>query len=566
MIHEFGPFRLDTRERALCRRGEMVLLSPKVFDVLLVLVQNSGRVLTKHEMMHFVWPDTVVEESNLARQISTLRKALGDGNDESRYIETIPWRGYRFAASVRTHDEPAVIDSLAVLPFVNESEDPAAEYLSDGITETLINRLCLVPNLKVMSRNSVFRYKVREASGCFLEAKVIGKELDVRAVLSGRIRQAGGIVIVSVELIDTADNRQLWGAQYNQELSDIFSLQESISREIVERLRLKLTSDDRRHLAKRHTESPEAYRLYLRGRFFLNKLTLDGVHKGLELFQEAMEKDPDYALAYSGLMDCYIGLNNPNDARKAAVKALELDPSLGEVHAGLGFLTFFQDWDWRKAEVEFKRAIALNPNYAQARQWYAIYLAKMGRHEEAIYEARQAQILDPLSLPMSMTCGLVLCFARQYDRAIEELQKLIEMDANFAAGHSTLGLAYAHQKRCDEAIAEFRKASALVGGSSEMESYIQALAAYSYAASGRSEQARKFLNETANQPKAPAYVRGMILAQLGEYDLAMDCLERALDERTYQVLGMNVDPALDPLRSTPRFQSLLTRVGLVSAT
>src|SRR5262249_38649642 len=293
MIHEFGPFRLDTHQRALWRDGKMVPLTPKAFDILFVLVEHNGRVLTKDEMIRLVWPDTAVEESNLARQVSTLRKALNDSGDGDQYIETIPWRGYRFTASVRTcQAESAPIDSLAVLPFINESDDPAAEYLSDGVTETLINRLSQVPDLKVMSRNSVFRYKVRDPKACFPEAKLIGKNMDVRAVLSGRIRQAGTILVVSVELIDTTDNRQLWGSQYRRELSDIFSLQESISQEIVERLRPRLTNK-KPHLTKRHNENPEVYHLHLKGRFFLNKLTLEGVRKGIDLFQQAIARDPD---------------------------------------------------------------------------------------------------------------------------------------------------------------------------------------------------------------------------------------------------------------------------------
>jgi TolB-like protein/Flp pilus assembly protein TadD len=565
MIYEFGPFRLDTRERTVRRHTELVPLNPKGFDILLVLVRNSGRVLTKRELMDVVWPDSTVEESNLARQVSSLRQILDERRRERRFIATVPWRGYRFTATVRViNEEPAAIDSIAVLPFLNESKDPATEYLSDGITESLINRLCVFPHLKVMSRNSVFRYRARESDGCFLEAKIVGKALDVRAVLTGRIRETAGILVVGVELIDTSDNRQLWGAQYKRELSDIFSLQETISQEIAGQLRLNLSTKHRHEPAKRDVEDPEAYRLYLRGRFFLNRLTPDGVLKALELFQQAIAIDPDFALSYTGLMDCHIGLNNRKEARKAAVKALKLDPALGEAHASLGFIAFFQDWDCRKAESEFQRAIRLNPNYAQARQWYALYLAKLGRHEEAIHEARQAQKLDPLSLSMNVTSGVVLYFARQYDRAIEDLKKLIEMDSTFAAGHSTLGLAYAHKKMCDEAISEFRMAAELLAGMSEAETYIQGLIGYSYAACGDAKRARKFLRDKGDNGTVPAYVRGMIHAQLGDQDVAIDLLERAVKERSYQVLLINVDPALDPLRSTRRFHRLLNRVGLAA--
>jgi TolB-like protein/Tfp pilus assembly protein PilF len=543
MVLEFEPFTLDTRERVLRREGKPVPLTPRAFDILLVLVQNSGRVLTKQEIIERVWHNTIVEESNLARQISTLRKTLGRA--AAQYVETIPWRGYRFNAAVRRAQ-----DSLAVLPFLNESGDAEADYLADGITEGLINRLSLVSGLRVMSRNSVMRYKE-------CEPPIIGKELDVQFVLTERFRFLNRHVIVSVELINTADGSQMWGSQYRSERSDIFAVQEIISNDIVEHLRLRLDSN-----RKRPKANSEAYDFYLKGRFFLNKVTLDGVRKAVDFFTQAIAKDPEYALAHAGLTDCHMGLNNPIEAKKAAVKALELDPALGEAHASLGFLTFIYDWDWSKAELELRRAIELNPNYGQARHWYALYLAKMGRHEEAVAEAREAQRLDPLSLPMNLTIALVLCFARRYDQSITEIKRVIEMDANFAAAHSTLGLAFAYRKMCSEAIAAFRKASALAGDSAEMNIYFDTLTAFSYASSGKTRQARSLLNTIANQPGTSPYALGMIHAQLGERSLALDWLERAYRERNYQMVWLKVDPALDPLRRTRRFQDLLTRVGL----
>ena len=383
--YEFGPFVVDSQERVVRRDGKLVPLTPKVFDILMVLIRNPGRILTKDEMMHQVWPDTMVEESNLARNVSTLRKALGEEPGQPHYIETIPWRGYRFVAEVReSREESETIDSLAVLPFVNEGQDPAAEYLCDGITESLIHKLSLLSSLKVMSRHSVFHYKVRDRKESLPEAKTVGLELGVRAVLTGRIRLIDDIVLIGVELVDASDNRHLWGSQYNRELSDIATLQETISQQIAERLKLKLTGQDKQRLTERerHTENPEAYQLYLKGRHFWNKLTPDGVQKGLELFQQAIEKDPAYALAYTGLLDCHTYLNQPVEGKKAAAKALELDPTLGEAHASLGFFKFLYDWDFPGAEKELKQAIELTPNYAQAHHWYAIYLAQMGRHEE----------------------------------------------------------------------------------------------------------------------------------------------------------------------------------------
>jgi TolB-like protein/Flp pilus assembly protein TadD len=556
MIHKFGPFSLDERERVLRRNGEPVPITPKVLDILLFMARHSGRVLTKEQIIRHVWRDTSVEESNLARNVSTLRKVLAEP-----YIETIPWRGYRFNVPVHRVDQPAVIDSLAILPFLDESAEPGAEYLSDGITETVINRVSLVPNLKVMSRNSVFRYKVRERNGVFAEASIVGRQLDVRAVLTGRIRRVDGMLVITVELIDTGDNRQLWGAQYKRELSDIFSLQESISRGIVEHLRLKLPSNETHRPGRRHTENPEAYHLYLKGRFALNKLTLEGIREGLELFQKAAAKDPNYSLAYTGQTDCHIAMNNAAEAKKTAIQALELDPAQGEAHASLAFLAFLHDWDWRKAEREFQRALDLNPNYASAHHWYAIYLAKMERHDEAFFHARRARELDPLSLPMHLTCGVVLYFARQYDSAIQELRRVIELDMNFAAAHSVLGLAYIYRRKFDDAIAEFRKAAELAVDSFGA-AHAKTQTAYCYAVFGRTKHARKMLNEIANLPTTTSYQLGTIHAQLGEHRRAMDLLERAYRERNYQVVSLRVDPALDPVRATRRFRTLLSRVGL----
>ena len=565
MSYEFGPFRVDSRERELRRDGKLVPLTPKVFDILMVLIQNPGRILTKDEMMQQIWPDTTVEESNLARNVSSLRKALGEEPGHAQYIETIPWRGYRLVAELkRSLEQPETVDSLAVLPFVNETLDPSAEYLCDGITETLIRKLSLLGSLKVMSRHSVFHYKVHERTESLPDAKTVGLELSVGAVLTGRLRLVDDIVLVSVELVDASDNRHLWGAQYNRELSHIATLQETITQQIAERLKLKVTGEEKQRLTERerHTEDPEAYQLYLKGRHFWNKLTPDGVQKGMELFQRALEKDPGYALAYTGLLDCHTYLNRPVEARKAAAKALELDPTLGEAHASLGFFKFLYDWDFPGAEKELKHAIELSPNYAQARHWYAIYLAQMGRHEEAIHQAQLAQQLDPLSLLMNQTAGLVLSVARQYDRATEELLKVIDMDANYAAAHGTLGIVYARKGKCEEAIKEFEKVASLAGGHPGVVTSIKALTAYSYAVCNRPDQARVLVEEICTEPTASSYLLATIYASLGEHDRALDWLGRAYADRDFQVVSLKVDPALDSLRSSTRFQELLARAGL----
>ena len=373
IAYEFGPFRADAHERLLRRGDQVVPLTPKVFDILLFLVQNSGRLLTKDELIEHVWPDTTVEESNLARNVSSLRKALGETRDEPRYIETIPGRGYRCVASVQeVSDSPVAGDSLAVLPFAGEGLDPETEYLPNGLTSILIDKLSRLPGLKVLSSSAVFRYRERNAGTGVADLAVVGRELGVRAVVTGRVVKikTGDSLIVDVELVDARDNTHVWGGQYHRSLSDMLTMQEMISQDISDRLRLRLTTRDRKRMDRRDTENAAAHLLYLKGRFFSQKVTMEGVQKGLELFQQAVEKDPTYALAYVGLMNCHTSLGSPAEAKRAANKALELDPLLGEAHASLAFAAFLYDWDWDGAERGFRQAIELNPNHADAHHWH----------------------------------------------------------------------------------------------------------------------------------------------------------------------------------------------------
>jgi TolB-like protein/Tfp pilus assembly protein PilF len=560
--YEFGPFRLDAGERLLWRGEELVPLTPRVFATLLALVQHSGHPLTKADLLRLVWPDTVVEESSLARAVSTLRQALGDRTDEPRYIETLPWRGYRFVAAVTERaQEPAPIDSLAVLPFLNEGADPATPYLADGITDSLIRRLGLLRHLKVMSRNSVFRYSSQQRSGP-PDAEAVGRELGVRAVLLGRVLEAGDGVIVRVELVDAHDGRHLLGAQYQRSLADVVGLQEALAQEIADRLRLRLSGEDVERLARRETRSPEAYQLYLKARYYWNKLTLDGVKRSLELFEQAIQKDPQFALAHVGLMSAHAYLAQPAEARGAGEKALELDPTLGEAHAALAFSTFLYAWDWHGAARGFERAIELSPNHAEGHHWYAIYLANMGRHDEAIREARRAQELDPLSLLMNQTAGNVFLLARQYERAADALLKTIELDANFAAARSVLGFAYAAMGRREQALAEFERVLALVGGNPHVEASVRTFIAYVHASCGDAERARQLLAELADNPAAPAYSLAGAWARVGERDVAFELLERAYREHSFELVSLRVDARLDGLRDDPRFANLLARMKL----
>jgi adenylate cyclase len=562
--YEFGPFRVDARERRLLRNGEVVPLTPKVFDILLIFVQNSGHILNKDEVMKLVWPNTSVEEGNLARNISTLRKALGESPTKHQYVETVPWRGYRFVANVHVvrdeHAGPA-IDSIAVLPFVNVAGDANLEYLSDGIAESLINNLSRLPHLKVMSRNSAFRYKGRET-----DTQTVGRELNVQAVVTGRVAEREDMLSISVELVDARDERHLWGAQYNRQSADIFALQETIAREITEKLRLKLTSAEQQRLARRHTEKTDAYHLYLKGRYYFNKLTLDGVEKGIAHFRQAIEKDPHYALAYCGLADGYNYVANRVEANKAVIKALELDETLGEAHASMGFHKFLYDWDFAGAETEFKQALELNPNYAEAHHWYAITLANVGQHDEAMPLAKRAVELDPLSLLMNMTPALTFYLARQYERASEVLQKIIDMEPAFVAAHSVLGNAYLQQGLYEQAMAEYQKVLELSKGVAIVETAMKAIIGHAYARWGKNSKAMKLLDEvikaSAKGTSVSSYSIAGIYAALGQRDPAFEWLNKAYEQHDVQLVSLKMDPTLDRLRSDSRFGDLERRIGL----
>ena len=366
------------------------------------------------------------------------------------------------AATESSEERGDAIRSLAVLPFANASADPSLEYLSEGITETIIASLSQLPKLRVMARASVFRYKVREAN-----PQVIGRELAVRAVLLGRMAQLKNTLSISAELVDTRDGSHLWGEQYHRKLSDIFVIQEGIAQEISENLRLRLTGEEKKRMTKRYTENTEAYQLYLKGRYHWNKRTGEGLKKGIQYFQQAIEKDPGYALAHTGLADCYNLLSlysalPPRDAmpkaKAAALQALELDDSLAEAHNSLAYAKLYYDWDWNGAEKEFRRALELNPNYAIAHHWYHEYLVAMGRFEEGHSRILRAQELDPLSLMISADVGWGFYFARRYDDALEQLRKTLELEPNFVMAHFILGLTYLQKRQFEQATAELQQA------------------------------------------------------------------------------------------------------------
>jgi TolB-like protein len=558
--YDFGPFRVDARERRLLRGGEVVPLTPKVFDILLVLVQNKGHVLSKGEMMKLVWPDTAVEEGNLARNISSLRSALGERPREPRYIETVPWLGYRFVANVKEVRDEVVarpIDSVAVLPFTNLDENPRLEFLADGITESLIASLSQLAGLRVMSRNSAFRYKGRE-----IDARTVGRELNVQTVIVGRVAKLDELLSISIELVAAQDNSHIWGVQHIRQYADIFTMPTKIAEEMTEKLCVKLTRKEQQRLTRQHTENAEAYQLYLLGRYYFNKLTFEGVQKGSEHFKQAVEKDPLYALAYAGLGDCHNYLGQRAEAKEAVSKALELDPALGEAHASLGFFRFLYDWDFAGAESEFALAVALSPNYAEAHHWYAIYLANMGRHDEASGEALLAVERDPLSLLMNMTAALNFYLARKYDRAIEQLHKVMEMEPNFVAAHSVLGSVYVQKCMYQEALQEYEKVLELSKGVAVVETSIKVFMGMALAKWGRKTEAAQLLDEVMTAGGSSAYSLAGLYIALDEKDSAFESLHHAYEQRDLQLVSLKVDPTLEGLRNDPRFRKLISRVGL----
>jgi serine/threonine protein kinase/tetratricopeptide (TPR) repeat protein len=460
------------------------------------------------------------------------------------------------------------IGSLAVLPFENVSRDPENEYLSDGIAGSLINSLATVPKLRVMAQSTVFRYKGRE-----IDPQAVGRELNVRAVVTGRVMQSGGALRIGTELVDVATGSQLWGAQFDRKPGDIFMIQDEISNEISGKLRLQLTRTEKKRLIRRHTEDAEAYRLYLQGRHHWNRWTEEGFYKAIGYFQQAVEKDPSYALAYTGVAESYVllGWNSylpPKDAfpkgQAAAMIALRLAPDLGEAHAPLAASLWLHDWQWPEARTEFQRSLELNPTYPTANHWYAEYTMTMGRQVDAIAKMKNSQELDPLSLIINVAIGWACYMARQYDEAIEQLLRTVELDPNYPVTYWILGLLYRITGRYDLAITAAEKGVDLSGGSPLM----RAALAHTYGKSGRTPDARRVLDDLTELAKrkyvAPHFFAGIHIG-LGDNDRAMDYLERSWDERCHWLIYLHIDPSMDGLRSDPRFENLLQRVGLPSA-
>jgi DNA-binding winged helix-turn-helix (wHTH) protein/tetratricopeptide (TPR) repeat protein len=583
-FYDFGPYRVDVRQHLLLRDGKAVALTPKAFDTLLMLVRNSGQIIEKDDLLKSIWPDTFVGESTLAQNIFTLRKILGESKD-GQYIQTIPKRGYRFVASItEIKDQDANlqveqpgpefsgmrpveavalntgISSLAVLPLVNSSTDLNAEYFADGITEGIVNALSLLGEFHVKACSTVLRYKGRE-----VDPQEAGRELGVDATLIGRVLQFDESVVIRMELVDVANGWQVWGKEYNFKSSEMHKIQGEIVGDISDSLRLTLTGEESRRLFKSRTENARAYQFYLKGRYFLNKRTKQRYKTATECFEQAIEIDSNFALAYSGLADSYIlfdfyGVISPWEtiplARAAAVRAVELDAELAEAHTSLASIKLIHDRDFAGAEREFKRALRLNPKYARAHDWYAHCLMEMGRIEESLAECNLALELEPLDLEINQHLGSHHLFARQFDKAIEQLQKTLEMGPDFYRARVLLGIAYGQKGDFSRAINEFLQASLL-----EKSPVLSGFLGYAYAMTG-DKKALQTLNDLLEKSKhsyVPPYSIALIYTGLGKRTEALEWLEKACIEQGHWRGWLHLTPELDSLRSDPRFTELVRR-------
>jgi serine/threonine protein kinase/Flp pilus assembly protein TadD len=480
-------------------------------------------------------------------------------------LATIVLGSIAIAAYLYLRSTAVAIDSIAVLPFVNQNRDPNTEYLSDGLTESITNSLSQLSNLRVIPSPSIARYKTKE-----IDAITAGNELGVRAILTGRILQRGDSLTVNAALIDVRDNKQLWGEQYNRKVADALAVQQEISREISERLRTRLSGEEQKQLKKRDTSNPEAYQAYIRGRYYWNKRTAENVKKAIEQFQQAADKDPNYALAYVGLADCYVllieyaGASTTDTVPKSialAERALQLDPSLGEAHTSLGWCYGAGLWQWGKAESEFKRAIELSPNYPTAHQWYSLVLRDQGRLDEAKFEIKRAQELDPLSLIIGQSVAQSYLFLEgDSTRALEEAKRVVDLDPNYPRGLEVLGWIYLKQGRNSEAIAALQKAVA-AGGDRRIFSSL----GYVLAISGKKAEALKLLKEVqAKYERHEALGKDVagIYAGLGDKDQVFIWLEQDFQARVGPLSRIRWEPPFESVRSDPRFADLLRRMGL----
>jgi TolB-like protein/DNA-binding winged helix-turn-helix (wHTH) protein/Flp pilus assembly protein TadD len=603
-VKEFPPFRLDTVNRCLWRGYERVPLTPKGFSVLQYLVERAGCLVSQRELLDALWPGIFVQPEVLKSHILDIRGALGDNARNPAFVETQPRRGYRFLAEVSdvadwnpnrgrgarnpvdrpesvglappnriaaadwvaSSGAPAAmkpIDALAVLPFSNARGDPETDYLSEGISESIINHLSQIAAIRVVPRNSAFRYKGRET-----DQAAIRRELGVGAIVTGRVVQSGESLTVSAELVDITLHRQLWGERYHRKLSEIFAVQEDIATQISDKLRLRLTRTQKEQLLRRYTSNGEAYHLYLKGRYQWSRRTPQSLNLAVDCFQQAIQEDPFYALAYAGLADGYnllgwYGFFTPQESlqrsQTSAVKALQIDPELAEAHAALGFAKAC-GCDWAGGEAALRRALQINPNYWLGYDWRALCLAGMGRAEEAITAIWRAQQIDPLSLLIFHHAAWVHIQARRHSEAIEQCRRALELEPNYPWAHLWLGLACTETGVHAEALTALERAVEILG----KVPFAEAALAHALARAGRHSEAAHCLDRLANvdQLYVDPYHLSLIYTGLGRLDQAIECLEKSYrDGSMWLAMWAKLDPRIDPLRGDRRFDDVLRHLG-----
>jgi TolB-like protein/Flp pilus assembly protein TadD len=557
----FGPFELDPASGELRKFGRRIRIRPQASRVLAFLISRAGEVVSREELYRTLWGDsTVVDfEHGLNFCIRQIRTALGEQATKPRYLETIPRAGYRFKQQT-----PEPFRSLVVLPFENASGDAELDYLSDGITDTLIRQLALLPQLRVIARATSFRFKGRATNPL-----TIGRRLNVAAVLTGRVLQRGTQLQISVDLVDTATGAQMWGEQYDRAADDVLRVQQEISSEIASKLHVRLRTDPRPATGRWGTDDSDAYRLYLKGRYFVTRWTGEGFRKAIEYFNEAIARDPLYALAYAGLADCYgplgfYGYLPPTDswpkAKAAALRALDIDDDLAEARVSLATVGLFYEWDREQAHRECVRAQKLNPGYPAAWLHDATALIALGRFDEGLASIRKANELDPLSPWLQTVHGLHLYFARRYDDAERELRAALELEPHYGEAHRVRGVTLVQQGRLDEAISELRAARTALGDSPAALGSLGRACALS----GRRDEARALialLESVASQKRVAAASIAAIHVGLGEHDEAIEWLLRAVENRSSWLVVIEQEPWWDPLRAHPRFAEVLRRMG-----
>ena len=611
--YRFGPFRLNTETRVLLRGGDMVPLPPKAVDTLLVLLLDAGQPVHKDALIQAVWPDTFVEENNLAHHISVLRKALGDGEGGKSYIETIPKRGYRFAGDVKDDEEnsaaghvpaaPSVapadsrvtrrrlaaaialsvvaalafvwwlsrrsptplFESLAVLPFRNLSGDPSQDYVSDGLTESLIGETAKIGGIRVISRTSVMRYKDGKKP-----LPQIARELNAGAIIEGSVARFGDRTRMTVQLLDAAKDKHLWTETYERDLAEIPKLWSEVAIAVAREIRARIEPEQGARLAGRPVKR-EAFEAYLRGRYYWNKRTPENIHKAVEWFRKAIDEDPAYARAYGGLADCHnqlgtvlIGGKPPTESRSLAIaaarKAIEIDPELAEAHAALAYARLY-DWEWAAAEEGFQRALSINPSYASAHLWYSHSLSMRKRHDEALREVRLAHQLDPLSPIIHTQVGWILQHAGRHDAAIEELRKVLKTDPDYLWALWRIGSSYTSKSMFQEGIDALEKAAKLSGRSPS----ILGTLAETYGLAGRKELARKLLSEIealSREQYVPSIAFAHAYIGIGDSERVLESLEKAYQQREQGIAWLAVWENHGAYRTDTRFHELFRRVGL----